>query len=460
MSGFSQLPLPAALLSNLDSLGYHHMTPIQALSLPSILAGRDLIAQAETGSGKTAAFGIGLLNALDTRSRQVQALVLCPTRELAEQVGKEIRRLARGQQNIKLVTLCGGSSLGPQMATLQHGAHIVVGTPGRIQKHLQKGSLDLQPLRTLVLDEADRMLDMGFVDDIGAIIKHTPDSRQTLLFSATYPDAIQQISQRFQRDPQRVSAESQHRTARIEQQFFETREENRNDALLSLLAHYQPEAALIFCNTKRQCDDVARHLQNRGYHAQALHGDLEQRQRNDVLVQFSNKSCNILVATDVAARGLDINELPLVINFQLSPDPQVHTHRIGRTGRAGKTGRALSLFTPEEAHRLNAIEAEQNEPARLTPLDSLRPQQKTARPSTASMVTLQIGGGRKDKLRPGDILGALTRDGGISSDQIGKIDIFDRHSCVAVNNTAAKAALRHMSEGKIKGRRFKVQQLR
>ncbi|MCF6209573.1 MAG: ATP-dependent RNA helicase DbpA [Gammaproteobacteria bacterium] len=459
MSGFSQLSLPTALLSNLDSLGYHHMTPIQALSLPPILAGHDLIAQAETGSGKTAAFGLGLLNALDAGTRQVQALVLCPTRELAEQVGKEIRRLARGLRNVKLVTLCGGTSLGPQIATLQHGAHIIVGTPGRIQKHLQKGSLDLHHLRSLVLDEADRMLDMGFIDDIGAIIKHTPDSRQTLLFSATYPDAIQQISQRFQRQPQRVSAEPTHSAPHIEQHFFETREETRNDALLTLLAHYLPEAALIFCNTKRQCDDVARHLQHKGYHAQALHGDLEQRQRNDVLVQFSNKSCNILVATDVAARGLDIDELPLVINFQLSPDPQVHTHRIGRTGRAGKSGRALSLFTPEETHRLSAIEAEQHEPARLTPLDSLRPQQKTAETNTASMVTLQIGGGRKDKLRPGDILGALTRDGGIPGEQIGKIDIFDRHSCVAVSNKVAKDALRHMAEGKIKGRRFKVQRL-
>ncbi|HEB92342.1 MAG TPA: DEAD/DEAH box helicase [Gammaproteobacteria bacterium] len=311
MSRFTQLPLPTALLSNLDSLGYRHMTPIQALSLPPVLAGHDLIAQAETGSGKTAAFGLGLLNALDTHNRQVQALVLCPTRELAEQVGKEIRRLGRGLQNVKLVTLCGGSGLGPQRSTLQHGAHIVVGTPGRIQKHLQKGSLDLQSLRTLVLDEADRMLDMGFVDDISAIVKRSPDSRQTLLFSATYPDTIQQISQRFQREPQRVSAQPTPSRARIEQQFFETREEARDDALLTLLAHYRPEAALIFCNTKRACDDLARRLQHEGYHAQALHGDLEQRQRNDVLVQFSNQSCKLLVATDVAARGLDIDDLPL-----------------------------------------------------------------------------------------------------------------------------------------------------
>jgi len=460
MNDFSRLTLPAALLASLDDLGYHQMTPIQALALPPMLAGHDLIAQAETGSGKTAAFGLGLLKTLDTGTRQVQALVLCPTRELAEQVGREIRRLARGLQNVKLVSLCGGSSLGPQMATLQHGAHIVVGTPGRIRKHLQKGSLDLQHLRTLVLDEADRMLDMGFIDDIGAIIEHTPESRQTLLFSATYPDAIEQISQRFQRQPQRVSAEPTHGAARIEQHFFEIREENRDDALLTLLAHYQPEAALIFCNTKRQCNDVARRLQQQGYHAQALHGDLEQRQRNDVLVQFANKSCNLLVATDVAARGLDIDDLPLVINFQLSPDPQVHTHRIGRTARAGKNGLALSLFTAEETHRLNAIEAGQNEPARLTPLNSLRPRKKTAETNTAPMVTLQISGGRKDKLRPGDILGALTRDGGIPGDQIGKIDIFDRHSCVAVSNTVAKAALRHLTEGKVKGRKFKVLQLR
>ncbi len=460
MSGFSQLPLSAALLSNLDGLGYHDMTPIQALSLPVILAGHDLIAEAETGSGKTAAFGLGLLDALDSRSRQVQALVLCPTRELAEQVGKEIRRLARGLQNVKLVSLCGGSSLGPQTETLRHGAHIVVGTPGRIRKHLQKGSLDLGALRTLVLDEADRMLDMGFIDDMAAIIEHTPDSRQTLLFSATWPGDMAPISERFLRHPQRLSAEPQNGAARIEQQFFETREAARGDALLRLLAHYRPEAALIFCNTKRQCDDVARQLQREGYHALALHGDLEQRQRNEVLVQFGNKSCKLLVATDVAARGLDINGLPLVINFQLSPDPQVHTHRIGRTGRAGHSGLALSLFTPEEAHRLGAIEAGQDQAIRPLALDSLRPRRATADSGNARMVTLQIGGGRKDKLRPGDILGALTRDGGIAGEQIGKIDIFDRHSCVAVDSNAIQTALRHLGEGKIKGRRFKVQRLR
>ena len=457
MTDFQQLSLAPALLQGLERLGYTQTTPIQNAALPAILSGRDLIARAPTGSGKTAAFGLGLLQRLDPAQRTVQALVLCPTRELAGQVAQTIRRLASGLPNVTLLSLCGGSSLAPQTTALQHGAHIVVGTPGRIQKHLQKGSLDLGALRTLVLDEADRMLDMGFIDAIAAIAEQAPAARQTLLFSATYPEAIARLSARFQREPLEVFTASPADRPAIEQHCFETTEDERGGALLRLLAHYQPERALIFCNTKRRCDEVAALLNGHGHRALAQHGDLEQRERNDVLVQFANHSINLLVASDVAARGLDIDDLPVVINYELSPDPQVHTHRIGRTGRAGRRGLALSLFTAAEAHRLAAIETLAGSPCQRAALDSLAP--SGDEPPRAAMTTLQIGGGRKDKLRPGDILGALTREGGIDGGQIGKIDIFDRHSCVAVAHKVADNAQRQLAAGRIKGRKFKVRRL-
>lgn len=446
------------MLANLESLGYLEMTPIQARSLPALLNNQDLIAQAKTGSGKTAAFGIGLLSKLDIKSFQVQALVLCPTRELADQVGKEIRRLARFTPNIKLLTLCGGAALGPQVGSLAHGAHIIVGTPGRIKKHLSKGSLVLDKLETLVLDEADRMLDMGFYDDIAEIIGASPRQRQTLLFSATYPDSIKHMSADFQNDPLDIRVDVTIDDAAIEQLFFETDKEQRDQLLADLLAHYQPESAVIFCNTKQKCQDVADALQARGFHAQALHGDMEQKDRDRVLALFANKSCPLLVATDVAARGLDIKDLKAVINYELAHDPEIHIHRIGRTGRAGKVGLALSLFTLSESHKVVRIEDYQKRPVAYGSATAL------AVIATAeiqpAMVTLRIEGGRKSKVRPGDILGALTGDAGIPGAHVGKIDIFDDHAYVAIESSLANQALKQLVAGKIKGRKFKVRILR
>jgi ATP-independent RNA helicase DbpA len=456
---FSSLGLDAALVANLDSMGYQAMTPIQAQSLPVILRGDDLIAQAETGSGKTAAFGIGLLTRLNARNPDVQALVLCPTRELADQVGKEIRRLASVIPNVKLLMLCGGVPYGPQSGSLRHGAHIIVGTPGRVLKHLRKGSLKLGKLNTLVLDEADRMLDMGFYEDMAEIVAATPASRQTLLFSATYPETIKQISASMQKNPERVSVEATHTQSSIEQVFYEVAgKDRRNAALVALLEHYNPASCVIFCNTRQQCQQVADTLRTKGFGALALHGDLEQRERDQVLVQFSNKSCSILVATDVAARGLDIKDLEAVINFELSQDPEVHVHRIGRTGRAGKSGLALSLYIAAESHRVNAIEDYRKSPLNFSALDSLNVNQKQDR--RPPMVTLCIDGGRKSKVRPGDILGALTSGSDISGDQVGKIDIFDRRSYVAIERSMVDRALQQLSTGKIKGRYFKARKLR
>ena len=455
-SEFSSLNLSSALQDNLASLSYLQMTPIQAQSLPLVLDGKDLIAKAKTGSGKTAAFALGLLAKLNVNRLEVQALVLCPTRELADQVAQEIRRLARALPNVKLVTLCGGTPTAPQSATLSFGAHIAVGTPGRILKHLEQGTLELSSLETLVLDEADRMLDMGFGEDINRVISHAPRDRQTLLFSATYPEGIAQMSRGVQRNPVEVSVESLHEGSAIEQKLYEVPAGQRLDALTWLLSHYQPASCVVFCNTKRACNDVADHLAAKGFSALALNGDLEQRERDQVLVRFANGSAAILVATDVAARGLDIKELGAVINYELTYDPEVHVHRIGRTGRAGQQGLALSLYQANEAQRVTVIEEYLGSTLPQGDLNSL---EASLRPVLPEYATLSIGGGRKDKLRPGDILGALTGDGGLSGDQVGKIQVQDQFAYVAVRRSQAKAALKRLNDGKIKGRSYRVRLL-
>lgn len=455
---FSSLPLSPEVLANIASLDFKDMTPIQVQGLPAILAGKDLLAQAKTGSGKTAAFAIGLLNKLETKSYQTQALVLCPTRELADQVSAEIRRFARAIPNTKLVTLCGGKSMLPQLASLEHAPHIVVGTPGRVLKHLDKGSLKLDGLKTLVLDEADRMLDMGFSDEIMRVINKTPKKKQTLLFSATYPDQIKKISNNIQNDPVDVRVESVHDDKEIKQIFYEIEAGERTKALIGLLQHHKPESSIIFCNTKIQCQELVDALWKQGFHVLSLHGDLEQRERDQVIVQFGNKSSSILIATDVAARGLDIKDLEAVINFELSPDPEIHIHRIGRTGRAGNQGLALSLFMASEKIRVEAIEAFKNSPVRIDKTSTLKTSDyhKIIPP----MVTLGINDGRKDKVRAGDLLGALTAAKEIAGKQIGKIDIFDKYAYVAVEQAIASHALELLSEGKIKGRKFKIRRLK
>ena len=455
-SEFSSLNLSPALQENLTSLGYLQMTPIQAQSLPLVLEGKDLIAKAKTGSGKTAAFALGLLSRLNINRVDVQALVLCPTRELADQVAQEIRRLARALPNVKLVTLCGGTPTAPQSATLGFGAHIAVGTPGRILKHLEQGTLELSSLETLVLDEADRMLDMGFGEDINRVISYAPERRQTLLFSATYPEGIAQMSRGVQRNPVEVSVESLHEGSAIEQKLYEVPAGQRLDALTWLLSHYQPSSCVVFCNTKRACNDVADHLAAKGFSALALNGDLEQRERDQVLVRFANGSATILVATDVAARGLDIKELGAVINYELTYDPEVHVHRIGRTGRAGQQGLALSLYQPNEAQRVNLIEEYQQAPMPLGDLDTIG---RDIKPIAPQMVTLSIDAGRKTKVRAGDILGALTGEGGIAGADVGKIQISEQYSYVAVKRSVGSAALKRLQEGKIKGRTYRARKL-
>jgi len=451
---FNELPLSPGMLATLQQLGYLTMTPIQAASLPIALAGRDLIAQAKTGSGKTAAFALSLLTRLNPRRFAVQAMVLCPTRELADQVTQEIRRLARSADNIKILTLCGGSIMRTQTTSLEHGAHIVVGTPGRIMDHMERGTLNLEALNTLVLDEADRMLDMGFVDDIAFVAKRCPAERQTLMFSATYPDGIARLARQFMRDPQQVKLPEQHEEGKIRQRFYKIENEQRLQAVATLLRHYRPVSTLAFCNTKQQCRSLLEVLHAQGIKALALHGDMEQRERDQVLIQFANRSYSVLVATDVAARGLDIAQLEAVINVDVTPDPEVHIHRIGRTGRADENGWALSLCGPTDRQRIVTIAQMMRIEPEWHELDELKDEDDS--PLVPPMVTLQILGGRKEKIRPGDVLGALTGEAGYTREQVGKITVTDQSTYVAVARDIAREAVRKLSAGKVKGKTVKV----
>ena len=454
---FASLPLPPATLDNLQRLGYTAMTPIQAASLPLALAGHDLIAQARTGSGKTAAFALALLANLNPRRFAVQALVLCPTRELADQVTQEVRRLARAEDHIKVLTLCGGATMRPQLASLEHGAHIVVGTPGRIMDHLERGSLQLDALNTLVLDEADRMLDMGFFDDIATVARQCPPVRQTLLFSATYPEGIVKLSAAFMRTPQQVTLSAAPTATQIRQRFYEVKEDERLHAVSLLLNHFRPLNTLAFCNTKQQCRDLVQVLRAQGFVALELHGELDQRERDQVMVRFANRSCSVLVATDIAARGLDIEQLEAVINVDITPDVATHTHRIGRTGRVDQAGWAFSLASLDEMGRVAQIELAGGFTSEWHPVSELTP--TGSGPLCPPMATLQILGGRKEKIRAGDVLGALTKDLGFAGAQIGKISVNEFSTYVAVERGIAPQALQRLSAGKVKGRSVKVRLL-
>jgi ATP-independent RNA helicase DbpA len=458
MTEFASLPLSPALAAGIDALGYTKLTPVQALALPPILEGRDVIAQAPTGSGKTAAFGLGLLNRIDPALLRVQALVLCPTRELADQVGKQLRKLATGIPNLKLSVLTGGVALDPHVASLQaHVPQVVVGTPGRIQELARMRALNLGKVTTLVLDEADRMLDMGFEEPIREIAGRCAAQRQGLLFSATYPDTIRELARQLLKEPAEVTIGGADSVPAIDQQFFEVEPAHRQKAVAGLLLRFAPESALVFCNTRKEVDEVANSLQQFGFSSLALHGDMEQRDRDEVLVQFANRSCNVLVASDVAARGLDVEDIDVVLNYELPTDVDTYRHRIGRTARAGKAGRALSLVAPREQARAKLVEAELGEPLRFSnaPLATGKPPKLPE----ASMATLRIDGGKTDKLRAGDILGALTGEAGLSSAAIGKIAIFPTRSYVAVAIQHVSKALARLEAGKIKGRRFRVRKL-
>jgi ATP-independent RNA helicase DbpA len=451
---FSVLKLKPDLLGNLSDLGYAEMTLVQAETLPLIIDGADVLARAKTGSGKTAAFGLGILNSLDADLFKTQALVLCPTRELADQVAKEIRRLARAIPNIKIMSVCGGSPLRDQTSSLQRSPHIIVGTPGRVHKHLRTGTISLAKLKTFVLDEADRMLDMGFMDEVDAILAFVPSRRQTLLFSATYPEAIAGVSAKIQTNPKIVDVTDDEQPVQIAQTWCSVTRENRNEELVRVLRAWGGELNLVFCNTKIDCAEVASYLQREKIVAIALHGDLDQGERNQVLVRFSNRSASVLVATDVAARGLDVKDIDAVFNYELPQQSEIYVHRIGRTGRAGKTGVAVSLVEEREVWRLEEIEKAL--PDALIQKRGIPDAKRGDDSLTPQVTTIQISGGRKNKLRPGDLLGALTAQGGIPGDAVGSIDLFDSYAYIAIKNAHVQQAQKQLNDRPIKGRKYRA----
>lgn len=467
---FENLALSPSLVQVVRELGFDQPTPIQKQSIPLILQGNDVIAQSETGSGKTAAFSLPILEKLNLANRRVQAIVLCPTRELCAQVAREIRRLGRRHPGLQVLTITGGAPIRPQMEALYKGVHIVVGTPGRVLDHLGRDTLRLSAVTTMVLDEADRMLEMGFQEDMEQILSQLPETRQTVLFSATFPPSIESLSRSYQQDPVRLTvAKSNQTVASIKQVYVEVAPVDRLKALLQVIEQNQPESLIVFCNFKASISELVNGLSRTGLSVGSLHGDLEQNDRDRIMAKFRNKSLRILVATDVAARGIDVESLDAVVNFELPSQPEVYVHRVGRTGRAGREGLAVSFVSTREKAKLKAIESfasirfEKLELGSVSELDLADVQEKiqSASHATAIMQTLYISGGRKEKVRPGDILGALTGEaGGFKAADVGKIEIHDHFSYVAVSSQIATMALECLRNGRIKGRKFRIEAVR
>jgi len=429
------------------------MTEIQEKALPALLEKKDVIAQAKTGSGKTVAFSIPIVHKLDVKRFRIQSIVLAPTRELANQIAIEIRKLSRHIHNVKVLTLCGGVAYRPQVASLFHGAHIIVGTPGRILKHITEENINLNEVDTLVLDEADKMLDMGFTEDITKIINVLPKNRQSLLFSATYQENIDNLASFVTRDPISVKNENEEKTI-IEQKLYEVENSAKTALIPSLISTNKAKSVLIFCNTKIQCDELTDNLLDLGLDVLTLHSDLEQKQRDETIIFFSNKSYPILIATDVASRGLHIDDIDLVINYDIARDVETHTHRIGRTARAGKGGLAISLYSNyEDEDKIEDIKASFDD-VKFERAEYVSDDLEYKIDSDYR--TLFINGGKKQKVRAGDILGALTAGVGLAKDDIGKINSLDFCSYVAVKKEVVKKALDGLSNGRIKGKYFKI----
>ena len=448
MISFKELSLPSEVLTNLTSLGYTHPTPIQEKAIPLIIQGKDIIAKAKTGSGKTLGFALPLILKLDEDEHFPQALIIAPTRELSEQIAGECRKLAQYKKDVKIITLYGGTSLTKQVASLEKGADIIVGTPGRLLDHFSRETIHLGQIKTLILDEADRMLDMGFADDILKLVSNLPKQRQSLLFSATYPENIDKLTKVILKNPIEIKIESEQEKIDIKEYVYSV--DNKDKALITTLQHFQPSLAIIFCNTKAKTVEVSDMLDEKGFDVATLNGDLEQYERQEMLLQFANSSLPILVATDLAARGLDIKDVDIVINYDVPMKSEEYTHRIGRTGRANKSGLAVSLCDEYGLQKLSEIK-----PAlKSTTINDLRPNKNFYLQS--SVATICIDGGKKKKIRAGDILGTLCKDIGIENKKIGKINVYATHSYVAIDKSVIKKAFNGLKNGKIKGKKLRV----
>jgi len=449
---FEKLNLDKAFLKNLDSLGFKELTPIQELSLPLLLENKDVIGQAKTGSGKTASFSIPIVKKLDVKNFRIQSLILAPTRELANQIAVEIRKLIRHIHNVKVLTLTGGVPFKPQVASLYHGAHIIVGTPGRVLKHINEENINFDNLDSFVLDEADKMLDMGFYEDIMQVVEVLPKNRQSMLFSATYEDNIQKLANTILNDA--IFVKSQEiQEVKINQRFYELNDDYKTSVIPSLITSNKAKSILIFCNTKDKCNELADDLYDLGLDVLTLHSDLEQRDRDEIITLFSSKSYPVLIATDVASRGLHIDDIDLVINYDLARDEKVHTHRIGRTARAGKGGLAISLYTKYDDEKLEDLKDCFDD---LIFDDISKVEDNVDFKIDSDYRTIFINGGKKQKLRAGDILGALTAGLNLPKDCVGKITSYDFCSYVAVKKEFIDKAVKGLSSNKIKGKYFRI----
>ena len=464
-SAFSTLAVSDSLKKVMAELGFETPTPIQEQSLEPLLAGRDLVGQSKTGSGKTLAFSLPILQSIQLDMKQVQALVMCPTRELCTQVAREIRKFGRSHVGLQVLVISGGTPGKPQAEALWKGVHIVVGTPGRILDHLKRGHLQTGSIQTLVLDEADRMLDMGFEDDMQVILDAMPKERQSVFFSATYPPSIERMSRRYQDNPVQVKIVDEEKSSQsTEHVMFPVYQDNKANSLLRILQQYKPESAIVFCNLKTTVAELSGTLVKAGVSSDSLSGDLDQFERDRVMAKFRNGSVQILVATDVAARGLDVENLGAVINFDVPFKAEEYVHRTGRTGRAGKSGLAISLVTGSEKSIIQEIESYTRLKIFSKSMDALATLEVatlgTKIAPQKSMRTLRIGGGRKQKVRPGDVLGALTGEaGGLEAVHVGKIEIHDNFSYVGVSSHLAQDIVEKLRKGQIKGRKFAVELL-
>lgn len=458
-NSFASLPLSSDILSVVQELGFTQMTPIQSQGIPLLLDGKDIVGRSKTGSGKTAAFILPILQNLNLKQRTVQALILCPTRELSVQVSKEARKFGRRLNELQVVAVYGGVPAREQIISMQSGPQVIVGTPGRVLDLIDRRVLDLHDVKTFILDEADKMLEMGFEDELLNVVERLPRDRQTALFSATFPDTLKSISRKYQKKPVEVKIEgADDTTVAIEQIVYDYEDtDDKIGMLMRILQQHPTDSTLVFCNQKITVNEIVAKFTEQGVPCGALHGDLEQKDRDKVVSLFRNNSYRILIATDVAARGLDIEDLELVINFDFPQQAETYVHRIGRTGRAGKSGTAILLAKPNETLKILELEHATKGKFQRPKLGFKHQHNIATSHSIAAMQTISIGAGRKDKLRPGDILGALTNPAvGLKAADVGKIEVKDHHSFVAVNATHASAVLKKLRETKIKGKKFTI----
>jgi len=455
---FDKLDISQDMINHLISLDYKNMTHVQEKAIPHILQNQDIIVQAKTSSGKTLCFSIPIIEKLNTTKFIIQALIISPTRELSDQVASYIRKIAKFKQNIKILTLCGGLSFASQEKSLLHKAHIIVATPGRLIQHINKKNIDLKKISTLVLDEADRMLDMGFYDDILNIISYIPKNRNTLLFSATYTNDIENLTQNIMNNPIKIDIDIKKEENIIDEYFYKIDSNDKVFDKLTLInrviSKFKAKSLIIFCNTKIQCDELYDKFYDLKIDSLVLHSNLDQNIRNETLILFANKSYPILICTDVASRGLDINRVDLVINYDFPNELEVYTHRIGRCGRSGVKGVAISLIDSKYIYKIDLLKEYLKKDIIFEDINRLKNIKEYK--ITHLYRTLFINGGKKKKLRAGDILGALTVALKLDKNDIGKIDILDHCSYVAIKKEVFDIAIQGLQKSKIKGKYFKI----